>query len=131
MTGEIFIDTNAYTAYRRGDERILRELARANRIGISLFVLGELLTGFRGGSREKDNRHDLDRFLAKRGVNLVMPTDRTAEFFAMAKHGLASKGRPIPINDVWIAAHCMEHGAALVSLDSHFDQVDGLLRALM
>ena len=41
---------------------------------------------------------------------------------------LRKKGRPIPINDVWIAASCMEHGARLITFDTHFAEIDGLLR---
>jgi tRNA(fMet)-specific endonuclease VapC len=37
------------------------------------------------------------------------------------------KGRPIPLNDVWIAAHCLDTGACLVSFDRHFEDVEGLL----
>jgi len=44
------------------------------------------------------------------------------------KRLLRAKGRPIPINDVWIAASCMEHGARLLTLDAHFSEIDGLLR---
>ncbi|WP_223265290.1 PIN domain-containing protein [Nostoc sp. 'Peltigera membranacea cyanobiont' 210A] len=31
------------------------------------------------------------------------------------------------MNDVWIAAHCLEHGWVLVTDDSDFDYVDGLV----
>ena len=40
---------------------------------------------------------------------------------------LRAKGRPIPANDIWIAAHALEAGADLVSYDRHFDQIDGLV----
>jgi predicted nucleic acid-binding protein len=59
----------------------------------------------------------------------VIPvTDSTAEWFAEVKRGLRARGRLIPINDVWIAASCLEHGAVLLSDDAHFDHVDGLRR---
>lgn len=55
-------------------------------------------------------------------------TDETAQWFAEVKSGLRKRGKQIPINDVWIAASCLEHGAQLLSLDAHFDGVDGLRR---
>jgi predicted nucleic acid-binding protein len=122
----IFLDTNAYVAYRSGDESVLRVLGSAERIHVSLFVFAELLAGFRGGTREGDNRRDLDAFLAKPGVRLTLPTRRTAEYFAIVKNRLRELSRPIPINDVWIAAQCLEHGALLVSCDAHFEWVEGL-----
>ena len=54
-------------------------------------------------------------------------TENTAEWFAEIKQILRKKGLPIPINDVWIAASCMEHGARLVSYDDHFAGIEGLL----
>ena len=124
----ISLDTNAYATYRRGNESILRLLGEAEAIHLSLFVLAELLTGFRGGQREELNRREWDLFLTKPGVRLTMPTRRTAEYFALIKTRLRAKGTPIPINDIWIAAHCLEHGALLVSEDAHFDHVEGLRR---
>jgi tRNA(fMet)-specific endonuclease VapC len=124
----VFLDTNAYAAYRAGDLGILSRLGEAEAIHLSLFVLAELLTGFRGGRREALNRRELDQFLKKPGVQLTLPTRRTAEYFALIKNQLRSKGIPIPINDVWIAAHCLEHGALLISADAHFDHVEGLRR---
>ena len=58
----------------------------------------------------------------------VAVTDSTAEWFAAIKQQLRRKEKPIPINDVWIAASALEHGAVLLSLDAHFEHVDGLLR---
>lgn len=124
----IFLDTNAYAAYRAGDVGVLGVLGTAEVIHLSFFVLGELLTGFRGGRREAENRRELDVFLRKPGVQLTLPSRRTAEYFALVRNGLRAAGTPIPMNDVWIAAHCMEHGALLISADAHFDHVAGLRR---
>lgn len=55
-------------------------------------------------------------------------TDTTAEWFAEIKRMLRKKDRPIPSNDVWIAASCMEHGCKLLSFDAHFSEIDELLR---
>ena len=52
----------------------------------------------------------------------------TADAYALIYRSLRRQGRPIPTNDLWIAASCLEHGAVLFSLDAHFDQVDGLRR---
>jgi len=126
MRDTLFLDTNAYAAYRSGDESVLRALGGAETVDVSLFVLAELLTGFQGGKREEENRRELDAFLAKPGVRLTLPTPRTAEYFALVKTSLRELGRPIPIHDVWIAAHCLEHGALLLSADARFRHVEGL-----
>ena len=122
----ILLDTSAYVRFLAGDEKVLTCLARAGRVGMSIFVLGELLAGFRVGTRDKQNREILDRFLAKPSVAVLDATRETAEYFGLIKVGLKKSGRPIPLNDVWIAAHALEMGAVLVTYDFHFRAVPGL-----
>ena len=93
---------------------------------VSVFVLAELYTGFKGGKYEKKNRMRLREFLAVSTVKLLFATDETAEVFSVVKDGLRRQATPLPINDVWIAAHALEVGATLVTYDAHFDQVKGL-----
>jgi tRNA(fMet)-specific endonuclease VapC len=122
----VLLDTNAYVRFLAGDDRVLSCLARAGRIYMSVFVLGELVAGFRAGSKEKQNRQILDRFLAKPGVTILDATRETAEYFGLIKAALKRSGQPIPLNDVWIAAHALETGAVLVTYDTHFTAVPGL-----
>ena len=122
----ILLDTNAMTALFRGDHAILDTMAKADCIYASVVVIGELETGFRGGSRYTDNLAILDRFLAKPSVEVLPVRRETSDCFGRIKHALKTKGTPIPVNDVWLAAQCMETGSILVSYDRHFDVVDGL-----
>ena len=122
----ILVDTNAYTAFMRGDATVADVLAHAERIFISSVVLGELLGGFAAGSREARNRAELARFLDSPRVDVLPVTAQTADSYALVYAGLRRKGQPIPTNDLWIAASSMEHGAALLTSDAHFAQVDGL-----
>ncbi len=131
MTRRLLIDTNAYAALFGGDGAIADALAGSEAVLLSAIVVGELLDGFVGGTREAANRSELARFREKPRTIVVPVTDTTAEWFALIKQQLRKKGSPIPINDVWIAASCMEHGAALLSLDAHFDEIDGLLRVVL
>lgn len=120
------IDTNAYTAFKRGDANILGALREAERILISVTVLGELLAGFAAGKREALNREELSRFLASPRVHLAPATTATADLYATVFVALRRKGTPIPSNDLWIAASTLEHGAALLSFDAHFAHIDGI-----
>ena len=54
-------------------------------------------------------------------------TRETSEIFGTIKDRIKKNGTPIPINDVWIAAHVTESGAHLLTYDSHFAQVPGIL----
>ncbi len=124
----VCIDTSAYTALMAGDHRIADVLSSSEAVILPTVVIGELLDGFLNGTRNQENRRILRRFQARPRTVTVPVTEATAEWFAEIKRGLRLRGRPIPINDVWIAASCMEHGAILLTLDSHFEAVDGLRR---
>lgn len=120
------LDTNAYTAFKRGDRAVLESLRHADSILVSVTVLGELLAGFAAGSREAANREELASFLASPRVRVVPVTTASADLYALVYAALRRKGAPIPSNDLWIAASALEHGAALLSFDAHFRQIDGL-----
>lgn len=123
---KILLDTNCYTAYLAGDGDVLKALRQAKATLMSIFVLGELYAGFKGGSREQENTRILSRFLGKPTVVTVNASIETAELFGLLKNTLKEAGRPIPINAVWIAAHALEYGAKLVTRDQHFRNIHGL-----
>ncbi len=123
---KILLDTNCYGAFLAGDEKVLSALAAAEIVFMSVIVLGELFAGFRGGSKPAQNNKLLAQFLRKPTVRILAATKETAEFFGLVKEGLHKAGTPIPINDVWIAAHALETGATLVTYDAHFRKVAGL-----
>lgn len=124
----ILIDTSAYTALMAGDTRVATELSESTAVLLSPVVLGELYEGFLGGNRNRENREILARFRTKPRTVTVPIIDDTAEWFAHIKHSLRRAGTPIAINDVWIAASCMEHGAAVLTMDEHFSLIAGLPR---
>jgi tRNA(fMet)-specific endonuclease VapC len=123
---KIVLDTNCYAAFLAGDEKILEALVAAEIVFMSVFVLGELFAGFKGGSKEVANSRLLDRFLHKPTVRVLNATSETAEVFGQLKAALKKAGTPLPINDVWIAAHAVETGSTIVTYDSHFDTITGL-----
>ncbi len=122
----IALDTNAYAAFKRGDERVLGVLQYAPSIIVCATVLGELLAGFAAGGRESANRGELAQFLNATRVQVVPSTAATADIYALVYAALRRKGQPIPTNDLWIAASSLEHSAALLTLDAHFKSIDGL-----
>ena len=122
----IALDTNAYAAFKRGDEPIVAVLQHAPSIIVCATVLGELLGGFAAGQRESTNRSELTQFINAPRVKVVPSTAATADLYALVYAALRRKGRPIPTNDLWIAASSLEHGAALLTLDAHFQSIDGL-----
>lgn len=122
----VLLDTNAYTALFRGHPEVSRLVRRSEEVLISPIVAGELLFGFRNGARYEANRRDLDAFLDNPFVRLLEVSLLTADRFGRISAALRKKGRPIPSNDLWIAAQAMETGADLLSFDQHFAEIDGL-----
>jgi predicted nucleic acid-binding protein len=122
----IALDTNTYVGFKRGEAACVELIAQAPRLLISSTVLGELLAGFACGDREARNREELRRFLAVATVEVTSIGLETADTYGLLYRGLRQQGMPIPSNDLWIAASCLEHGAVLFSLDGHFERVPGL-----
>ena len=122
----ILLDSNGYSRLMRGDGQTAAVVRDATEILMSAVVIGELLHGFRNGSRFDRNAADLRSFLDNPYVSFVPVGPVTADRYSRIAAALRAKGSPIPTNDVWIAAHAMETGADLVSADRHFEAVDGI-----
>jgi tRNA(fMet)-specific endonuclease VapC len=123
------LDTNAYAALKRNYRPVVDVFRNSEEIVFSIVVVGELLFGFQGGARYARNVAELDEFLGNPYVSLQLVTRTTADRFGRIGAQLKKAGTPIPTNDLWIAAHAMETGAELVTLDRHFDRVAGLVVA--
>ncbi len=123
----ITIDTNVYVAFKNNDEGVIETLSNCDLICVDITVIAELITGFSLGGREKKNRQELEAFLDAPRVEILQHDLETAEFYALIVKKLKTKGRPIPTNDIWIAANALKHGLALYSFEGHFQEIDGLL----
>ena len=122
----VLLDADAYTFYMRGQAEVARMVEKAEEVLLSAIVVGELLYGFRWGTHFDSNVARLRRFLDSPRVSVIAVGEGTADRYGRIAASLRAKGRPIPTNDTWIAAHAMETGADLVSADAHFEHVDGL-----
>jgi tRNA(fMet)-specific endonuclease VapC len=122
----ILLDTNAYVAFKQGRAEAVEVLQHVPRIGLTSIVLGELLSGFAVGRREQENRQELERFLVSDRVDQLVVDIETADHYAAVYRDLRRRGRPIPTNDMWIAASALQHGLAIFSHDGHFHEVAGL-----
>lgn len=123
---KLLLDTNAYSALMRGHAEVADRVRAAEHLVLSTVAAGELLYGFYNGTRFEENSERLAAFLDTPYVSLVPVTFTTADRFGRISTALRRKGKLIPTNDIWIAAHAMETGADLLSADAHFGEVDGL-----
>lgn len=123
---QLLIDTNVYVAFKRKEPSVIRLLRHVDSIAVNTVVLGELLAGFKGGIRESTNRMELDQFLDSPRVEVLILDESSADYFALVFNTLKLIGKPVPTNDIWIAASAMQHGRTLATLDSHFSYIAGL-----
>lgn len=118
------LDTNAYCQCDIGNEAILTLLEEASSYFLPSIVYGELYYGFRHGQHFEKNMQHLEKFIAQFHVEVIDVTTDVAKKYGDIYASLRQKGRPIPTNDIWIAACCMEVGGTLITVDDHFKEVE-------
>lgn len=124
------VDTSAYSAFLRGQETVVEEILRADALILTPTVLGELLAGFRKGSRFTSNLERLREFLGSPRARWVVLDDETADRYSIIHDSLRRAGTPVPTNDLWIAASAMQHGLRLVTTDPHFQRISQIVVSL-
>jgi tRNA(fMet)-specific endonuclease VapC len=124
---KLLLDTKAYVGFKLYHAELVEYLTRADLIFISPIMLGELIFGFRNGSRFNENMEELNRFLSHEAVEMIQLGDITADRYSRIAAQLKQQGTPIPSNDIWIAAQTMEIGAELITMDKHFEKINGLV----
>ena len=127
----IFLDTSAYSAFRRGHPQVRYRIREAAQIQLNPVVLGELRAGFLKGTRPEENLAELAQFLGSPRVEVVAVEEETAARYAFILDALRRAGAPIPTNDVWIAASVMQLGSVLVTTDPHFRRVPQIVAEVL
>ena len=117
------LDTSAYGNFRRGESRVVEHLDRAEWVGVPSVVIGELRAGFLIGSRTDENIDELEEFLRHPAVEVVVLDENVAQIYGEILGDLRARGRPLPTNDIWIAASAARAGATLLTFDAHFREV--------
>lgn len=121
---ELALDTDAVSALLAGDAALLELLAGVARFALPVIVVGEYRFGLERSRHRKQLAAMLDELVAE--SDLLVVDDHTTLHYAQVREALRAKGRPLPENDVWIAALCRQHERTLVSRDSDFQQVASL-----
>ena len=125
MTGNpVALDTNQVILILNGAGDAGRWAASLWEMCLPVPVIGELRYGACNSSRPEANLHQVEAFVAK---CRVLPADGiTAKVYGDVRFALKKAGKPIPENDVWIAAICLQHEITLATADGHFSFVAGL-----
>jgi tRNA(fMet)-specific endonuclease VapC len=120
---EVLLDTNVVI-------EILNDRLPAERIPqncdvfLSTISLGELYLGAKKSGRREENLRRLRSL--EEDISILVCDRDTADHYSDLRLDLLRRGRPIPANDLWIAAIARQHALPLVTYDAHFDLVTGI-----
>ena len=122
---KLVLDTNIYCDYAEGLSDVVETMAQHGEfLFLPSIVLGELNYGFMKGKRQQFNERKLRQIINRLQIEIIDVSADVARKYGMIFLSLERKGTKIPINDVWIAACCMEVGGTLLTRDKHFTRVE-------
>jgi len=124
MSGRFILDTNIVIAIFSGENSIKEHLLKTDEVFISSIVLEELFFGAFKSKRSKTNLNRISDFADS--ISILMCDNRYCISYGNGKNRLLDKGKPIPENDIWIAAVAMQNNLILVTRDAHFSEIDDL-----
>jgi tRNA(fMet)-specific endonuclease VapC len=124
MSGRYLLDTSILIALFADESLVKEKLAQASEVFIPSIAVGELYYGAWKSQRRQENIAQVDELVAE---SVVLSCDvGAARWYGEVKNVLRLKGRPIPENDLWIAAIAMEHDLVVATQDAHFEEIDNL-----
>jgi tRNA(fMet)-specific endonuclease VapC len=128
MSGKYLLDTNIVIALFADDTAVRDQLGQVEQVFVPSIVIGELYYGAHRSEHVKENLARIDEFAFS---NVVLGCDtETARRYGEINHSLQVKGRPIPENDIWIAAIALQHNLMLISRDAHLEEIESLSMAM-
>jgi tRNA(fMet)-specific endonuclease VapC len=125
MTGnKLLLDTNIVIELFRGNQLVIDFLDKQDKLYLPTATLGELYLGAYRSSNVSKKLQEIKSFLES---CVVLYTDAIiSDKYAIIKTALLNKGKPIPENDIWIAATAMHYDIQLYTFDEHFGEVEGI-----
>ena len=124
QNGNYLLDTNIIIGMFTGDIAIEEKMQSRHNLFLASPSIGELYYGAQKSDKVRENLHRINTFVEN---HIFLSCDlETAQWYGIIKNQLQKKGRPIPNNDIWIAAVAMQHELILVTRDAHFDEVESL-----
>lgn len=122
--GRFLLDTNIIIDLFSGERQVKEYLETAPEIFIPSIVVGELCYGAYNSAKQGEN---LERLIAFIKEFPVLPCDTDIALqYGIIKAQLKQKGKPIPENDIWIAAIAKKHNLTMVTRDGHYEYIDEL-----
>ena len=122
----MILDTNALSAFIEGDSAVGALVSAMIRVVVPVIVLGE----FRYGIAQSRHRKSYESWLSENlsDFEIAEISEATTVSYSAIRLQLKRSGRPLPANDVWIAALALQYRLPVLSRDEHFDVVEDVRR---
>ena len=124
MNGDYLLDSNIIIDIFRGDKKAISRIKRLYVVYVPVIVIGELYYGANKSDQTPKRKLEVEQL--EEIVTVLNITRSTARIYGEIKDKLRAKGRPIPENDIWIAAVAIEHQLTLITKDKHFENLEGI-----
>jgi tRNA(fMet)-specific endonuclease VapC len=124
---QLAVDANAVIDYMRLEREYSAELDNAKTVFVPLTVIGELFYGASCSDRPVHHRAIIETVI-KRWPPLI-PDLETSRIYGDIRAAASRKATTLTaskVNDLWIAALCIQHKLPLLSNDGGFDSIPGL-----
>ena len=128
MNGKL-IDTNVIIRFFKGETELFSLFDDMEQLYVSSISVGELMYGAELSKKSDCNRQNYFCFCEQ--MKILQPDLEVAKMYGKIKSNLKAKGRPIPENDIWIAATALAADLELVTADSDFENVSGMCMVKM
>lgn len=130
MNERIALDSSVAIELMAG--RLSRPPLAANQLVLPLAVLGELRFGVLNAPAHQ--RSEIQRALGEllSETDILLPDTNTADYYARARGhflfptNVSRRRESSLLNDLWIAALCLQHELPLLTNDHDFDRIEGL-----
>ena len=120
MNGSV-LDTNVITKMIDRDPAAITMVKKIDKFYTSVIVAGELYFAAAHSAQRKANLAVFRKVLS--GIKIIPIDDKVCMSYAEIKLELRKKGRPIPENDIWIAACAHTYGLSVATFDRHFSEI--------
>ena len=117
------VDTNILIGIINKDEALISKIGGYELV-FPAVVVGEIYYGAFKSSRQKENLSKLNDFF--KNQHILNLDAESARLYAELENLLRIKGKPLPDNDILIAAITKKNQLPIISLDKHFEYIDGL-----
>jgi tRNA(fMet)-specific endonuclease VapC len=120
MNGSI-IDTNIITKMLDNDPLALTIIGKIDHYYTPIIAAGELYFAALNSSRCEENLATFIKALSY--ITILSINEGVCQAYAEIKLSLKKKGRPIPENDIWIAACACAYDLPVATFDKHFSEI--------